>query len=122
MENTVTETNAGLIRTRLILEGANGPVTTEAEEMLLKNGIQIIPDVLANAGGVIVSYFEWVQNRNSEYWNAETVDVKLREKIISAYHRMVKVSEEQGITMREATYVESLKHLEEVYLKRGVWP
>jgi glutamate dehydrogenase (NAD(P)+) len=122
MENTVTETNADLIRTRLILEGANGPVTTEAEEMLLKKGIEIIPDVLANAGGVIVSYFEWVQNRNSEYWNGETVDAKLREKIISAYHQMVKVSEEQQISLREAAFVESLKHLEEVYLKRGVWP
>lgn len=122
MENTVTENNAGLIRTRLIVEGANGPVTTEAEEILLKNGIQLIPDILANAGGVIVSYFEWVQNRNSEYWNGEIVDAKLREKIISAYHQVSTISGEQSLSMRQAAYVESLKHLEEVYLKRGVWP
>jgi glutamate dehydrogenase (NAD(P)+) len=122
MENTVTAANADSIRTQLIVEGANGPVTTEAEGILLKKGIQIIPDILANMGGVIVSYFEWVQNRNSEYWNAETVDAKLREKLIAAYHRVETVSEEQGISMRQAAYVESLKHLEEVYLKRGVWP
>ncbi len=121
-ENTVTRDNADLIRTRLIVEGANGPVTTEAEELLLQKGIQIIPDILANMGGVIVSYFEWVQNRNSEYWNAETVDSKLREKLIAAYRQVEKISEEQGISLRKAAYVESLKHLEEVYLKRGVWP
>jgi len=122
MENTVTEDNADLIRTKLIVEGANGPVTTEAEELLLNKGIQIIPDILANMGGVIVSYFEWVQNRNSEYWNGETVDAKLREKLITAYHQVEKISEAQGISMRQAAYVEALKHLEEVYLKRGVWP
>jgi glutamate dehydrogenase (NAD(P)+) len=122
MENTVTENNAGLIRTKLIVEGANGPVTPEAEEILLKNGIHIIPDILANMGGVIVSYFEWVQNRNSEYWNGETVDAKLREKLIAAYHQVSTISEKQGISMRQAAYVASLKHLEEVYLKRGVWP
>ncbi|MDF7798498.1 Glu/Leu/Phe/Val dehydrogenase [Pontiellaceae bacterium B1224] len=122
MESTVNELNAGLIRTRLIVEGANGPVTTEAEEIVLKKGIQIIPDILANMGGVIVSYFEWVQNRNSEYWNGETVDEKLREKLIAAYHQVETVSKEQGLSMRNAAFVEALTHLEEVYLKRGVWP
>ena len=73
-------------------------------------------------GGVIVSYFEWVQNRNSEYWNAETVDAKLREKLITAYRQVEKVSSEQGGSMRSAAYIQALRHLEEVYLKRGVWP
>ena len=122
LENTVTEDNAGLIRAKLIVEGANGPVTTEAEEILTENGVHLIPDILANAGGVIVSYFEWVQNRNSEYWNDETVDAKLREKIFSAYHQVSTVSGTQGVSLRQAAYIEALKHLEEVYLKRGVWP
>lgn len=122
LENVITRKNAGLIRAKLIVEGANGPITTGAEAMLLKKGIQIIPDILANMGGVIVSYFEWVQNRNSEYWNAETVDVKLREKLIAAYRQVVTISEEDTISMRQAAYVESLKHIESVYLKRGVWP
>lgn len=122
MESTVTEDNADSIRTKVIVEGANGPVTTAAEDILRQKDIHIIPDILANMGGVIVSYFEWVQNRNSEYWNGETVDAKLREKLIAAYHQVEKVSGELGIDMRKSAYVEALKHLEEVYLKRGVWP
>ncbi|VGO14406.1 Glutamate dehydrogenase [Pontiella desulfatans] len=122
MENVVTQLNADLIRAGLLVEGANGPITTEAEAVLLDKGIPIIPDILANMGGVIVSYFEWVQNRNSEYWSAETVDAKLREKLIAAYRQVVAVAQEQAISLRQAAYVESLKHLEEVYLKRGVWP
>lgn len=121
-ENVVTVENAGLIQARLILEGANGPVTTGADAMLQERGIQIIPDILANMGGVIVSYFEWVQNRNSEYWNAETVDAKLREKLLSAYRQVLRISDERGISLRQAAYVEALTHLESVYLKRGVWP
>ena len=121
-ENVVTVENAGLIQARLILEGANGPVTTGADAMLQEKGIQIIPDILANMGGVIVSYFEWVQNRNSEYWNAETVDAKLREKLLSAYRQVLRISDERGISLRQAAYVEALTHLESVYLKRGVWP
>ncbi|QBG46617.1 hypothetical protein EGM51_04100 [Verrucomicrobia bacterium S94] len=121
-ENVVTKSNAGLIQARLIVEGANGPVTPPAEAVLRQKGIPIIPDILANMGGVIVSYFEWVQNRNSEYWSAETVDAKLREKLIAAYHDVVRISGKQNISLRQAAYVEALKHLEEVYLKRGVWP
>lgn len=122
MENTVTEANAGLIRTKLIVEGANGPITPEADAVLMERGQHIIPDVLANMGGVIVSYFEWVQNRNSEYWDAETVDDKLRTKIIAAYHQVESIAKEQSVSMRKAAYIEALKHLEEVYMKRGVWP
>jgi len=122
MENTVTKQNAHLIKTKLIVEGANGPVTPPAEKILLKNGVSIIPDILANAGGVIVSYFEWVQNRNSDYWNGEKVDMKLREKLIAAYDAVEKVEKEQNLNMRMAAYFESLRHLEEVCLKRGVWP
>ena len=122
MENTVTKYNANQINTKLIVEGANGPITPPAEKILLKNNIAVIPDILANAGGVIVSYFEWVQNRNSDYLNAETIDAKLREKLISAYHAVEDVQIKQKLNMRMAAYYESLRHLEEVCLKRGVWP
>lgn len=122
MENVVTKKNAGSIHAKLIVEGANGPITTAAEKILLGNGVQIIPDILANMGGVIVSYFEWVQNRNSEYWGASEVDSKLREKLIAAYHAVVGIADGQQVTMRKAAYVESLKYLENVYLQRGVWP
>ncbi len=121
-ENTVTRSNAGFIRAKVVVEGANGPITPEAEELLLHNNVPIIPDILANMGGVIVSYFEWVQNRNSEYWNTETVDAKLREKIIGAYRQVISISKEHGLGMRKAAYVEALRHLEDVYLRRGVWP
>ena len=122
MENTVTKDNAHLIKTKLIVEGANGPITPPAEKILLKNGVEIIPDILANAGGVIVSYFEWVQNRNSDYLNAAEIDEKLREKLATAYAHVVAAEEKQGLSMRMAAYFESLRHLEEVYLKRGMWP
>jgi len=121
-ENTVTDQNAGQIRAKVVVEGANGPVTPEAEAILLQKGISIIPDILANMGGVVVSYFEWVQNRNSEYWNAETVDAKLREKLIAAYRGVEQMAKEQGGGMRNAAYAQALRNLEEVYQQRGVWP
>jgi glutamate dehydrogenase (NAD(P)+) len=122
MENTVRKENAPMIKAKVIVEGANGPITPDAEEIILANGIEIIPDILANAGGVIVSYFEWVQNRNSEYWDKETIDKKLRDKLIVAYKDVERVKEDYDITMRMAAYLESLRHLEEVCIKRGVWP
>ncbi len=122
MENMVTGDNAGLIRTRLVVEGANGPITPVAEKILLRNGISILPDILANAGGVVASYFEWVQNRNSDYWSGEDVDRKLREKLVSAYRTVEDVATEKRLNMRMAAYFESLRHLEDVYRKRGVWP
>jgi len=122
MENTVTEENANLIKTKVIVEGANGPITPEGEEILTNNNIKIIPDILANSGGVIVSYFEWVQNRNSDYWSLGTVDEKLRTKIISAYNAVEKISVQKNISMRMASYFESLNHIKNVYDARGIWP
>ncbi len=121
-ENTVTSDNAPLIKAKLVVEGANGPITPKAEKILLNRGVEIIPDILANAGGVIVSYFEWVQNRNSEYWDEETVDSKLKSKLKSAFHQVKKVMMEKKLNMRMATYYESLRHLEDVCVKRGIWP
>ena len=122
MENTVTKDNAGMIQTKLVVEGANGPITPAAEKILHKNNIPVLPDILANSGGVIVSYFEWVQNRNSEYWDGKTVDQKLQAKLKTAYSDVETAMEEKSLNMRMAAYYESLRHLEEVCLSRGIWP
>lgn len=121
-ENTVTQKNAHLINTKLIVEGANGPITSKAEKLLTQKGIDIIPDILANAGGVVVSYFEWVQNRNMEYWDETTVDKKLRAILKKTYQEVEKIATEKKINMRMSAYFVALDHLQDVCLKRGVWP
>ncbi|OVE80741.1 hypothetical protein BVY04_05215 [bacterium M21] len=122
MENTVHKGNAGRIQAKCIVEGANGPITPDGEVILHKNKISIIPDILANSGGVIVSYYEWVQNRNSDYLIAEEIDLKLRRKIGAAYEQVERVAENEKLDMRTAAYYEALRHLEAVYKKRGIWP
>lgn len=114
MENSITEVNAGKIKAKYILEMANGPTTIEADEILIKNGKVIIPDILANTGGVIVSYFEWYQNLHSEHWTNETVVEKLEVKINTATEKVFKNSKEFNVPLREGAYITALKKFQEV--------
>ncbi len=86
LENQITDETAKIIEVKLVAEGANGPTTPEGDLILSRRGIDVIPDILCNSGGVIVSYFEWLQNKRSEYWELEEVDCKLRKKIVPAYN------------------------------------
>lgn len=122
LENQITEDEAEVMNVRLIAEGANGPTTPEAEKMLLEKGVEFIPDVLANAGGVTVSYFEWVQNRTRDSWTEEEVNTKLRRKLQKAYKEVVDLQKEEQVDMRTACYMKSIKNLENVYLQRGIFP
>src|SRR5690606_4348045 len=88
MDNQITDVNAYEIKASLVAEGANGPTDTEGEKILLSRGIEIIPDILCNSGGVIGSYFEWLQNRNGEIWNMDDVLNKLESKVIDAFKRV----------------------------------
>lgn len=121
-ENTVDVEQAKMIKATVIAEGANGPVTPAGDGVLEERGITVIPDVLANAGGVIVSYFEWVQNRTSAYYDEEEVDHKLRKKLGTAYRAVDFTRKEYGVDRRTACYITAVKRLSDVYALRGIWP
>jgi len=122
LENQITGKTASLLRCRLVAEGANGPTDPYGDIMLRKNGVDVLPDILANSGGVIVSYFEWLQNKRSEYWDLDEVDAKLYKKITSAYRRVSIAAREHDIDWRTAAYVVALRRLERCYVDRGIFP
>ena len=119
MENTINKDSAPLIKTRLVVEGANGPTTLDGEEILLKNGVTVVPDILANAGGVTVSYFEWVQNRYGYYWEEAEVNQKEEIAMKSAFDAIYKIKEEYNVSMREAAYMHSIKRIAAAMKLRG---
>lgn len=119
MENTITKEVAAKIKAKLIVEGANGPTTVEADEILNKNGIFLIPDILANAGGVTVSYFEWVQNRYGYYWPEEEVETKQEAAMINAFNDVYNLKNEYNVSMRDAAYLNSIKKLADAMKIRG---
>jgi glutamate dehydrogenase/leucine dehydrogenase len=113
LDMVITEQNAKDIKAKIILEMANGPTTTEADEILQKMKVTVIPDILANAGGVAVSYFEWYQNIHDDSWTKEEVFKKLKEKMLKATDTVCKTMEERKTTMRDAAYIAALKKFEE---------
>ncbi|MGC9469213.1 MAG: Glu/Leu/Phe/Val family dehydrogenase [Anaerolineae bacterium] len=122
LENQITVETAPWLKVKLVVEGANGPTDIEGDRILQEKGIQVLPDVLANAGGVIVSYFEWLQNKRSEFWDLDEVDAKLRKQILGAYRRVRDTAERYGCDWRTAAYVVALARLERVYKERGIFP
>ncbi len=122
LENQLTADRARRMRARLVIEAANGPTTSEAETIFAERGIDVIPDILANAGGVIVSYCEWLQNKAGSRWTAAEVDDRLRQLLWEASDKVVAAMEELGCSRREAAYAVSLRRLQEVYLLRGIFP
>ena len=104
LENAVTIKNAPRIRAKILAEFANGPTTPEADVILFNNKIHVIPDFLCNAGGVIVSYFEMVQNSNLDHWEAEEVDARLKKRMSDAYRAVYHLSKDNGVDMRQAAY------------------
>jgi glutamate dehydrogenase (NAD(P)+) len=119
LENVITAENAGRIKAKIIAELANGPTTTEADEILYKKGVHILPDFLCNGGGVTVSYFEMVQNFYMYYWDEETVYKRLDEKMTNAYYSVLNTSKEYNIDMRQAAYVIAVKRVAEAMQLRG---
>ncbi|MCF6468997.1 Glu/Leu/Phe/Val dehydrogenase [Nonomuraea sp. MG754425] len=122
LEGVITEANAPRIRARLIVEGANGPTTPEADEILVGNGTTVVPDILANAGGVIVSYLEWVQNMQAYTWSSGDVELKLRELMLGAFSEVTSLAADRGLTLREAAHVIGVGRVAEVHQMRGLYP
>ncbi len=120
--NQITPKNAEKIKAFLIAEGANGPTDVEAEKILLKRNIDIIPDILCNAGGVIGSYFEWLQNRNGEIWQLDEVLEKLEKKMRESFLKVMETSQKRNVDMRTAAFIIAIERLEETYIQRGIFP
>ncbi len=122
LENQITGDNADAVKAFLIVEGANGPTTPEADDIFARKGIEIIPDILANAGGVTVSYFEWVQGLQSFFWDVEEVNRQLRRVLIKAYDEVVRVRHHYGVDMRTAAQITAIKRVGEAAITRGIYP
>ncbi|QQG45058.1 MAG: Glu/Leu/Phe/Val dehydrogenase [Candidatus Sungiibacteriota bacterium] len=113
LENVITAQNAPLIRAKIIAEAANGPTTPDADEILHANGVFVIPDILANAGGVTVSYYEWIQGREQDYWDEGTVLKKLEEQMVRAFKQVVAKHEQYKVNMRTAAYIHAVSRVVE---------
>jgi len=121
MEMQITKDNASRIQCRLLAEGANGPTTPEADAILSDKGISLIPDILANAGGVVVSYFEWVQDLQNFFWTEEDVNKKLREILVKAFHEVLEMSQKQKVDMRMAALMIGIERVTKAMLWRGLY-
>jgi glutamate dehydrogenase (NAD(P)+) len=121
-EGQITKANADDIKAPIILEAANGPISPEADAVLESKGIFVVPDILASSGGVIVSYFEWVQNITGLYWDEDEVNGKLNRMIKKAFQHVVAVHERDKLPMRKAAYVVAVQRVANALKTRGVYP
>ncbi len=122
LENQITAETASWLNVKMVAEGANGPTDPAGDAYLFEKGVDVLPDILCNAGGVIVSYFEWLQNKRSEFWELDEVDTKLRKRIQDGYAKVRKAVGEFNVDWRTAAYVVALRRLETVYKERGIFP
>lgn len=122
LENQITEENADKVRAKIVAEGANGPTTPEADAILYERGTFVIPDILANAGGVTVSYFEWVQSLQEFFWSEEEVNTRLRDIMVRSFHEVYEVHMREKVDMRLAAYILAVGRVAEAFHTRGLYP
>jgi len=122
LEQVITEENASQVKAKMIVEGANGPITPTADEILFERGVTILPDILANAGGVIVSYFEWVQGLQEYFWKEAEVNAKLNDIITRAFDETWATAQERAVDMRTAAYGLAVLRVAEATITRGIYP
>lgn len=122
VEGVITKRNADKIKAKLLVEAANGPVTPEADAILKDKGVFVVPDILANAGGVVVSYFEWVQDIQQFFWTEQEVNERLRQVIERAFGEVWSIMQERGVDMRTAAYILAVSRVAEAIKMRGIYP
>ncbi len=122
LEDQITSENAGRITTKMIAEGANGPTSFDADAILADRGIIVLPDVLTNAGGVTVSYFEWVQDLGRLFWTRDEIRARLAEKLNDAFDRVWELAEQKGLTLRSAALVGGIREVAGALASRGIYP
>jgi glutamate dehydrogenase (NAD(P)+) len=122
MENQITAETAPRLEVRLVAEGANGPTDPQGDRILQERGIELIPDVLCNAGGVVVSYFEWLQNKRSEFWELHEVDAKLKHIMVNSYQAVQEMARKYETDWRTAAYILAISRIAMVYKERGIFP
>ena len=121
LEMQITKVNAGRLQCRILAEGANGPTTPEADAILRDKDVFLIPDILANAGGVVVSYFEWVQDLQNFFWNEAEVNNKLRKILVKAFHEVLQMSQKHSVDMRLAALMIGIDRVVRAMLWRGLY-
>ena len=122
LEGQITSQNAARVKARLIVEGANGPTTPEADEILRERKVMIVPDILANAGGVIVSYFEWVQDLQSFFWTEEEINERLERIMVRSFREVLALGQERRVEMRTAALVKAVSRVADALMTRGIYP
>jgi len=122
LENQITEENADRVRARIVAEGANGPTTPEADAILYEKGVFLIPDILANAGGVTVSYFEWVQSLQAFFWSEQEVNIRLKDIMVRSFHEVYEIHRKERVDMRLAAYILAVGRVAEAFRTRGLYP
>jgi glutamate dehydrogenase (NAD(P)+) len=122
LENQITAENAPRIRARIVAEGANGPTTPEADAILHKNGVMVLPDILANAGGVTVSYFEWMQGQQEYFWTEKEVNQRLAEIMHAAFAEVLATRDRENVPMRMAAYIVGVGRVAAAIRARGIYP
>jgi glutamate dehydrogenase (NAD(P)+) len=122
LEQVITGENAGQVKAKIVVEGANGPVTPSADEILEEKGVLVLPDILANAGGVVVSYFEWVQGLQEYFWKEDEINSKLRDITTRAFNETWRTTEERKTSMRLAAYGLAVRRVADATITRGLYP
>jgi glutamate dehydrogenase (NAD(P)+) len=120
-ENQITSNNAARIRCKILAEGANGPTTAAADDILERNGVFVIPDILANAGGVTCSYFEWVQDRMGYFWKEDLVNERLQDIMVASFNDVCKYAESHGVNNRIAAYMLAIDRVAYITRVRGIY-
>jgi glutamate dehydrogenase (NAD(P)+) len=122
IEGQITSDNAARIQAGIVVEAANGPTTPDADEILAERGVLVVPDILANAGGVTVSYFEWVQDLQAYFWTEEEINAHLERIMISTFRRVAELADARRVTLRTAALVVAVQRVADALMTRGIYP